>query len=72
MWGFPGDDRNWVALKEIVRAALDDAEVLSAPPTTSEELDDLADTIADHLAPAIELSRIQKKDAWSRRKDPRK
>ncbi|HSH60876.1 MAG TPA: hypothetical protein VK988_14815 [Acidimicrobiales bacterium] len=49
-----GEDKEWVAVERAVRAGLDDADVLTDPPKTDEEVGWLAATITDHVVAAFE------------------
>jgi len=46
-------DREWAAVERVVRAALDDADVLRTPPATDEELGFVTETITDHIVGAF-------------------
>lgn len=59
-----GTDHDWVAVNEVVEAALRDAQVLETPPTTEEELGFLAETVTDHLAMALQRGDLAKRPSW--------
>lgn len=59
-----GTDHDWVAIYELVEAALRDANVLGSPPKSEDELGYLADTVTDHLAAAWQRGDLAKRAAW--------
>ena len=67
-----GDDSNWLAVREHVLRGIKDYHVLDNAPTTEQDVDDLADTITDHVVTAVELSRDQKRAARQRWRERRK
>ena len=70
-----GIDHDWVAVREIVeegiRDAADGGTASGEPMVLEENIEDLADTVTDHLASALASGIIIERQPWWRRRAQR-
>lgn len=65
-----GIAHDWVAINEVVEAALRDANVLEAAPTTEEELGYGAETVTEYLVAALVRGDLAKRATWWKSESP--